>query len=56
VPSHAPEHAVPSALHDCRPALVPVTGWAPIASVVQFPSEPVTLHAWHWPVQGVSQQ
>jgi hypothetical protein len=33
----------------------PLRGW-PLGTVVHVPTEPVTSHDWHWPVQALSQQ
>jgi len=31
-------------------------GWSPGVTAEQVPCSPATSHAWHWPVQGLSQQ
>jgi hypothetical protein len=50
VPSQAPPQVVPAPVQAVRePRGAPVTG-------EQVPKSPVTLQAWHWPVQALSQQ
>jgi hypothetical protein len=49
VPSQVPAQAVPSVAQGGRmPCGAP-------AIVSHVPSSPGTLHAWHWPVQGLEQ-
>jgi hypothetical protein len=50
-PSHVAAQALTPA-HGWRPPC----GWPPAGTVVHLPTVGMTSHAWHWPVQVVSQQ